>query len=327
MDLVPYLVKELNADVVQTHISWVLIPKSREFVLKIKKPVNFGFLDFSTLQKRKKNCEKEVKLNRRLCGWIYEGVVPISKTENGYVLNDNSNVVEYAVKMKYIPKESLLLNRLDKTSPGDIEKVALRVAGFHKTAEVKPEFGTLEVVKFNIDENFEQTKPFIGLTIDGETFEEIKSKTERFYKDHKTLFEKRIKENKIRDGHGDIRVEHVAFLPEGICIFDCIEFNDRFRFGDVINDMCFLSMELDYFGYPALAKTYEEAYKRAAGERDGEFYPLLYFYKAYRAYVRGKVTSFLLNDPNIPEGEKERIKQRAKKFFNLSRSYLEKLYP
>ncbi len=325
MDLISYLQKELDADLVQTHISWVLIPKHKEFVLKIKKPVNFGFLDYTTLEKRKENCEKEVKLNRRLCPWIYEGVIPISKVGEKYLLNDDSNVVEYAVKMKYLPQDTLLVNRLNKTTEEDMKNIARRVAEFHQKAQPKPEYGKLKVIKYNTDENFEQTKPFVGITIDEETYNFIKTKTDEFYKKYASLFEKRIKENKIRDGHGDIRLEHVAFLPQGICIFDCIEFNDRFRYGDQINDMCFLSMELDYRGYPHLAKTYEETYKELTGERDEEFYPLLNFYKAYRAYVRGKVTSFLLNDPHIDRTQKEKIKETASKFFKLAKTYMEQI--
>ena len=327
MDLIRYLLKELNGELVQTHVSWVIIPSHKRFVLKIKKPVNFGFLDYSTLEKRKSYCEKEVELNRRLCPWVYEGVVPISKVGDRYILGDNSNVVEYAVKMRYIPPERLLINRLNEVSNDEIKKVALRVADFHQKAKEVPEYGKIEVIKYNTDENFEQTKPFIGITIDRDLYEEIKEKTNRFYRDYKELFQKRIEEGKIRDGHGDIRLEHVAFLDGGICIFDCIEFNDRFRYGDVINDMCFLSMELDFYGRPDLAKVYEETYKTAMGEKDEEFYPLLNFYKAYRAYVRGKVTSFLLNDEGIPEKQKDQIKEKAKKLFTLAGEYLRKVYP
>jgi aminoglycoside phosphotransferase family enzyme len=325
--LIDYLKQKLDAELVQTHVSWVLIPKNKSFVLKIKKPVNFGFLDYSTLKKRKLYCEKEVELNRRLCPWVYEGVVPISKKNGEYVIGDTSNIVEYAVKMRYIPPEALLINRLDTVKGEDIQKVARRVAEFHKNAEEVSEYGKIEVIKYNTDENFIQTEPFIGITIDRETYDEIKEKTNRFYKDYKNLFQKRIKEGKIRDGHGDIRLEHVAFLPEGICIFDCIEFNDRFRYGDVINDMCFLSMELDFYGKPELGKLYEETYKVEMKEKDEEFYPLLHFYKAYRAYVRGKVTSFLLNDPNVDQKTKEQAKEKAKKLFNLARDYLREIYP
>ena len=327
MELIEFLLKRLNGTLIQTHISWIIIPADKSYVLKIKKPVNFGFLDYSTLEKRKLYCQKEVELNRRLCPWVYLGVVPISKKGSDYILGSEENVCEYAVKMRYIEPQSLLINRLDNLPEEDIKRVARRVADFHRRVPTRDEFGKPEVIKYNTDENFEQTKPFVGVTVDRETYEGIKERTERFYRDYENLLLKRIEEGKIRDGHGDIRLEHVAFLPEGVCIFDCIEFNDRFRYGDVINDMCFLSMELDYYNKGGLAKVYEETYKELTGEKDEEFYPLLNFYKAYRAYVRGKVTSFLLNDPGIEESEKERIKERAKRFFQLSLDYLRNIYP
>jgi aminoglycoside phosphotransferase family enzyme len=132
-----------------------------------------------------------------------------------------------------------------------------------------------------------------------------------------------MKEGRIRDGHGDIRLEHVAFLEEGICIFDCIEFNERFRCGDVLNDMCFLSMELEFNGREDLAKVYEEEYKRLS--QDPEFDLFLPFFKCYRAYVRGKVESFMLDDPNLSEEEKQKHKERASKLFKLSKKYAESL--
>ncbi len=116
-------------------------------------------------------------------------------------------------------------------------------------------------MKFNTDENFIQTEKYIGITIKEGTYEYIKEKTNSFYKRYADLFEKRIKDGRIVDGHGDIRLEHVAFLEEGICVFDCIEFNERFRCGDMLNDMCFLSMELDFEGRQDLSKVYEEEYK------------------------------------------------------------------
>ncbi|RMH07709.1 MAG: gluconokinase, partial [Aquificota bacterium] len=157
------------------------------------------------------------------------------------------------------------------------------------------------------------------ITIKEDTYEYIKEKTNSFYKRYADLFEKRIKDGRIVDGHGDIRLEHVAFLEEGICVFDCIEFNERFRCGDMLNDMCFLSMELDFEGRQDLSKVYEEEYKKATG--DEEFEVFLPFFKCYRAYVRGKVNSFLLDDPHLSLEEKEKAKERARKLFELSERY------
>ncbi len=319
MSKVEKLAKKLGAQIIQTHASWVLLLS--DIVYKIKKPVNFGFLDYSTLEKRKEMCYKEVELNRRLCSWIYLGVVPISEINGEWEIENDTNVVEYAVKMRRIPDEALLSNRLDKATTDDLRKVARVVADFHQRAKRVDEFGKIEVMKFNTDENFEQTKKYVGITISPEDYEYIKQKTNRFYEERAELFDKRIKEGRIRDGHGDIRTEHVAFLPEGICIFDCIEFNDRFRYGDVLNDMCFLSMELEYFGKEELASAYEEEYKSYTMDED--FNVMLPFFKCYRAYVRGKVNSFLLDDPNLPKEEKEKAKERAQRFFKLARRYAE----
>lgn len=317
--MIEELSKELGAKVIQTHTSWVLLLE--DIVYKIKKPVNFGFLDYSTIEKRLENCKKEVELNRRLCQWVYIGVVPISFIGNRYVIEDFSSPVEYVVKMRRIPEDRLLKNILPEVSKEDMKRLARHIANFHLKAERKDEFGRLEVMKFNTDENFMQTEKYIGITIKKEDYEYIKEKTNQFYEKYKSLFEKRIRDGRIRDGHGDIRLEHVAFLQEGICVFDCIEFNDRFRCGDMLNDMCFLSMELDMMERKDLSKAYEEEYRRMT--RDEEFDLFLPFFKCYRAYVRGKVNSFLLDDPHYTQ--KEKAKALAQRLFELSKMYAEEI--
>ena len=317
--MIEELSKELGAKVIQTHTSWVLLLE--DIVYKIKKPVNFGFLDYSTIEKRLENCKKEVELNRRLCQWVYIGVVPISFIGNRYVIEDFSSPVEYAVKMRRIPEDRLLKNILPEVSKEDMKRLARHIANFHLKAERKDEFGRLEVMKFNTDENFMQTEKYIGITIKKEDYEYIKEKTNQFYEKYKSLFEKRIRDGRIRDGHGDIRLEHVAFLQEGICVFDCIEFNDRFRCGDMLNDMCFLSMELDLMEREDLSKAYEEEYRRMT--KDEEFDLFLPFFKCYRAYVRGKVNSFLLDDPHYTQ--KGKAKALAQRLFELSKMYAEEI--
>lgn len=315
--MVEELSKGIGAEVLQTHTSWVLVLE--DVVYKIKKPVNFGFLDYSTLEKRLENCRREVELNKRLCPWVYMGVVPISLTRGEYVLEDERSPVEYAVKMRRIPESRLLKNLLPSISQEDMRSLARHIAGFHLRAERRDEFGRLEVMKFNTEENFSQTEKYVGITLSQEDYDYIRRKTEDFYRRYEELFDKRIKEGRIRDGHGDIRLEHVAFLQEGICVFDCIEFNERFRCGDILNDMCFLSMELDLSGREDLSKVYEEEYRKET--QDGEFEVFLPFFKCYRAYVRGKVNSFLLDDPHYKG--KEKAKELAIELFKLSRRYAE----
>jgi aminoglycoside phosphotransferase family enzyme len=319
--MIDRLVRKLGGELIQTHTSWVIVLD--RVVYKIKKPVNFGFLDYSTLEKRRENCEKEVLLNRRLCRRVYLGVVPISEVEDEILVEDDRNIVEYAVKMLRIPEESLLSNRLATVSAEDMKRLAGVVWEFHKRAERVDEFGKPEVMRYNTDENFQQTEAYVGRTISSEDYDFIRLKTERFYEKHGEVFYRRMEEGRVRDGHGDIRLEHVAFLEDGVCIFDCIEFNDRFRYGDVLNDMCFLSMELDFAGYGELAKIYEGEYKRLS--KDPDFELMLPFFKCYRAYVRGKVASFLLDDPHVDSSQKEEAMERARRLFLLSRRYAESI--
>ncbi|NPB06639.1 MAG: gluconokinase [Aquificae bacterium] len=315
------LARRLGAELKQTHASWVLLLPDR--VYKIKKPVNFGFLDYSTPEKRRQMCQKELLLNRRLCPWLYESVVPVSEINGRWELENPSNPVEWAVKMKRIPEGALLSERLDRATKEELKKVALRLAEFHKKAERADRYGSLEVIRYNAQENFDQTAPFVGDAITEDDYAFIKEKTFAFLDKKTRLFQRRVEEGKIKDGHGDVRAEHVAFLPQGVCIFDCIEFNDRFRCGDVVNDMCFLSTELEFFGRPELAKAYEDEYFALTGDEEGR--ELLPFYKTYRAYVRGKVYSFLSRDENLKPEERERAKETARKFFKLARKYAEEL--
>ncbi len=323
MDYIGQLTKDLGGQLVQTHTSWVILLDT--IVYKIKKPVNFGFLDYSTLDKRKHFCTKEVELNKRLCPSIYIGTVSISLVNDKWKIEDDSNPVEFAVKMRRLDEKDLLLYRVihGTANEEDVIKVADTVANFHLTSEKKPEFGKIEVMKFNTDENFNQVAPFIGNTIDREDFELIKLNTNKFYESNFHLFEKRIKDGKIVDGHGDIRLEHIAFIDKGICIFDCIEFNERFRCGDMVNDMCFLSTELDFYNRNELSYIYERKY--ASITMDEDFYVVLPFFKCYRAFVRGKVYSFLSQDKFADERYREEARTKAKKFFKLSREYSENI--
>ncbi|HEK25532.1 MAG TPA: gluconokinase [Hydrogenobaculum sp.] len=312
-EVVFYLKDKLKGELIQTHSSFVII--TDDVVYKIKKPVNFGFLDYSTLEKRKLYSYKELEINKRLCSDIYIDVLPISKIDDGYEFSDK-NIVEYAVKMKRVNDELFMINRLKDLTNKDIENVAKRVARFHLETKKVYDFDVYNQMKFNTDENFEQTKEFIGKTIEQEDYDFIKDKVNSFYQKHKDLFYKRQKEGYVVDGHGDIRLEHVVMVKD-ICIMDAIEFNDRFRIQDQINDMCFLSMELELKGYKDFAKIYEDAYKNATKDKDFEIF--LDFYKCYRAYVRGKVTSFLLNDPHVEN--KDSVVESAKRFFKLAKEY------
>lgn len=306
----------------ETHISIVFLTK--KYAYKLKKPVNFGFLDYSTLEKRKINCEKEVMLNRRMAEGIYKGVIFIGEKDNNIYFN-KGEPVEFLVKMKRIPDNTLLSYMLKnrKVKKEDLIKIGEFLGEFHLKAESNENisnFGKPESFKVNTDENFEQTKDFPSEILEQKTFKFIKSKTEEFYKRYKELMIKRIKENKIRDCHGDIRAEHITFFENRIRIIDCIEFNDRFRYGDILLDAVFLKMELDEMGFEEEGNIFINSWIKKVGENFEEIKPLYYFYLSYRAYVRAKVQGFL-----YLEKKEEKLKKRIKKLFNLSQEYIKNL--
>jgi len=320
-----YPEKTSNVTLAQTHISNVFI--GDEFVYKIKKPVDFGFLDFSTIEKRKHYCNKEVELNSRFSKGVYLGVYPVTFDGEKYSINGAGDVVDYAVKMKRLSEEDFLKTRFKKdiVTSKDIERIGKAIADFHKNSARSDEidkYGSIDVIKFNTDENFEQTEEFIGKSISKQQFDDLKNWTNNFYKEHKNLFEQRVKDGKIRDCHGDLHMEHIC-LTDPIIIFDCIEFNDRFRYSDVLSEIAFLLMDLEYNGGKKLAEKLCKVYLKHADEEDNELInQLIKSYKVYRAYVRGKVTSFVLNDPSVPDDKKTEAKNTAQKYFTLAHSYI-----
>ena len=309
----------------QTHISTVFI--GDEFVYKIKKPVNFGFLDFSTLEKRNYYCNKEVELNSRFSQDVYLGVYPVTFDGTKHAINGKGEVVDYAVKMRRLSDEDLMKSRFRKgtVTSEDIERIGEAIAAFHKiSARSKEidEFGNLDVVKFNTDENFQQTAEFVGNSISKEQYHGLKNWTDEFYKEHQELFAQRVKNGKIRDCHGDLHMEHIC-LTDPIVIFDCIEFNDRFRYSDTVSDIAFLLMDLEFNGGERLSEQLCKAYLIRAGEKDDDLiYHLINFYKVYRAYVRGKVTSFILKDSAVPDDKKIEARDTAQRYFALAHSYI-----
>ena len=311
----------------QTHISNVFI--GDKFVYKIKKPVNFGFLDFSTLEKRKYYCNQEVELNSRFSQDVYLGVYPVTFDGTKHAINGKGEVVDYAVKMRRLSDEDLLKSRLkkDTVTSNDIKRIAEAIAAFHKRAKRSKEidaFGKIDAVRLNTDENFQQTAEFVGDSISKKQYEALKKWTDEFYKKHQELFAQRIKNGNIRNCHGDLHMEHIC-LTDPIIIFDCIEFNDRFRYIDTASDIAFLLMDLEFNGAKTLSEQLHEIYLSYIDEKDDDLtIQLINFYKLYRAYVRGKVTSFILNDAAVPEDKKIEARATAQRYFALAHSYISK---
>jgi len=322
LDPQAYPDKPQKVELMQTQMSFVFL--ADDHVYKVKKPVNLGYLDYTTLDKRRFFCQREVELNQRLCPDAYLGVVPITKKGDSITVEGGGEALEYAVKMRRLPQEAMMdvLLTKNQVSPEMVVSVAQKLADFHRNAETNADistFGSLDAITTNTEENFTQTEKYIGNAISNETFHRIKAYTDSFIEKNTHLFHKRTLEGRIRDCHGDLHAAHICFCDD-ICIYDCIEFNDRFRYSDVASEVAFLAMDLDHYGRADLSRIFVDAY--VACSQDKELLGLLNFYKCYRAYVRGKVGCFKLDDPYVPEEEKTRVLATTKGYFELAESYI-----
>jgi len=309
-----------SVKIIETHISYVFL--TGNFAYKIKKPVNYGFLDFSTLEKRQFYCKKELKLNKRLCPEMYIEILPITKINNKIDLNGVGKVIEYTLKMKEFPQELIMNNLLkkEKINKNDIKKINKILINFYKSTKTTDEiniYGKIENIKKNIIENFDQTKPFIDKSISKDKYDYIKSVVNLFFKKREYVFDNRILNKHIHDCHGDLHTGNIIISKNDINIFDCIEFNKRFRYCDTASDIGFLSMDLDYQNHPYISSFLIKDYIKKSNDRN--ILQILNFYKSYRAYVRGKVISFNFN--NINKKEYNVFLNKAIKYFDLSKYY------
>lgn len=316
-------------ELIQTHISYVLLAGA--YAYKIKKPASFGFVDYSTLELRRRYCEEEVQLNRRLCDDVYLGVTPIVRTRDGVRMSGDGAPEEYAVQMRRVPDERTLPRLIEHgaASDEDVRRVARTIAAFHASAERSEAiaaFGRASAVLANWHENFEQTRGYIGATITQEAFDAIHAYVTGFLADHGDLFERRADDGRVRDGHGDLRCDSIAIHEDGrICVMDCIEFSDRLRYGDVAADIGFLAMDLDARGRADLADELIGAYIDTT--RDETLPLVLPFYRCYRTYVRGKVESFRSSEDEVPAAERDASADRARASFDLAARYASERHP
>ncbi len=303
----------------QTQMSFVFL--TGDYVFKVKKPVNLGYLDYTTLEKRHYFCQQELELNRRLSPDVYLEVVSIVKNSGRISIGGKGELIEHAVKMRQLPRDrnmdSLLLR--GQVTEEMVASVAKKLAAFHNSAATNPQisaFGKLDAIMVNIMENLTQTEKYIGKSISAEKYDYINAYNDKFTRANKPLFQKRLDNGRIKDCHGDLHAAHVCFA-NGIYIYDCIEFNDRFRYCDVASEVAFLAMDLDRYQRADLSQAFINAYVKFS--QDEDLLQLLNFYKCYRAYVRGKVESFKLDDPFI--AEKETALAAAKGYFDLAYRY------
>lgn len=275
----------------ETHISMVFL--TGDYVYKIKKPVDLGFLDFTSLAKRRRYCELEVALNRRLTHDVYLDVVGITTDGKHYSLNGTGPVVEFAVRMRQLPDAFSMVSLLDQNcvTDGQIEALAVMLADFYEKQKRVPTDSAAESwdnVRYACEENFRQTRGAVGSVLDSNLYQTVQSAIRFFLTRGKALFDSRSESGKIYDGHGDLRCGHIYYAGKNLIqVIDCIEFNKRLRNIDIASDLAFLTMDLDFRKAHTMGSMLLETYVRKT--TDFQVYALLPFYKCYRAMVRCKV--------------------------------------
>ncbi len=306
----------------QTHISWVFL--AGELVYKVKKPVNLGFLDYTTLPRRASFCRRELELNRRLARGLYRAVVPLRQEGGRYHPGGGGRLVDWAVVMRRIPDRALLSHHLEdgRVTAAMMRGLARTLSAFHRRVAGGPavaRYGSHAVLRRNNEEDFAQTKRYIGRTISRRNYELVAGYARVFLERHRLLLRRRVAEGRIKDGHGDLHAEHIGWRHGRPFAFDCIEFTPRFRCADVAAEVAFLAMDLEERGAWPLAQAFLEEYLTAS--RDEEIRALLDFYLCYRAWVRGKVNSFMTDDPRESAAERQRARGAAARYFRFATAY------
>lgn len=309
-DVYPHPVKKIQ--LVETHASWVVL--TGDFAYKIKKPVNFGFLDFSTLEKRKNYCEQEIMLNRRLTKNIYLKVVGLS-SQDGKITITGQNIIEYAVQMQQFDQSAQLDRMLENSelTAEHMHALAKLVAEFHQKTDKAPtesDFGEPDTIHNPVIENFEQIKQHLHSHAYDQTLTRLQAESEAEFKRLTDLMRQRKQQGYTRNCHGDLHCRNIIWLGDktrveadkGPMAFDCIEFNDHFRWIDVMNEIAFLIMDLQHKKQYQLAHRFLNSYLEQTGDYGG--LKLLSYYLAYRSMVRAKVAVLQLNQTTDKSAQK-----------------------
>ena len=299
-----------EVEFISTHIS--LVFRTSTAVFKIKRAKNYGFLDYSTKEARERFCRAEVTLNRRLAPDVYLDVLPVHRDARGYSLTRPGDVVNHAVHMKRLPDDRSALSLLQRGAllPAHLERLADRLTRFYRAEKARAE--TSGNLRASVEENFEQLRPFIGRFVSDRLLGELEPLQKEWLARSTSLLASRLS----RDGHGDLRLEHVYLMPEGPIAIDCIEFLDRFRIADPALDVAFLAMDLARNGRRDLGEFFLGRF--AYESDDYDFFPLADGYVSYRACVRAKVACFLVADPSTPPDRARSKEREAREYFELA---------
>jgi len=308
--------------VLETHISWVIL--TGDYAYKIKKPMDFGFLNFSTLDRRKHFCEEELRLNKRLADSLYLEVLPITGSAGAPLLGGSGEAFEYAIRMRQFDQHELFDKQQERgeLDAGQLASLARQVAEFHETLPPVPDdkpLGTPAAVFAGMQENFDQIRPMIDDEALLNQIDHLEAWTRATFERLQPLIEQRRAEGFVRECHGDLHLANITVYEGEVTVFDCIEFSEPFRWIDVINDLAFLLMDLESRGENRLASVVLNHYLEYRG--DFQALPLLNLYKAYRAMVRGKIALFTMANPSLSDSEKADLMQRFREYARLAEAY------
>jgi len=314
-----------SIEMIQTHISWVFL--TGNFVYKLKKPVDLGFLDYSTLEKRKFYCEQELLLNRRLMPDVYLEVCSVCLCEGEYNLSGDGEVIDYCLKMVQFDQAGLFDKMLEQGEfkPEWMDTLAKDIAFFHAQAEVNsnPSFKHASYIEEHIQANLNVASAHIEKALSEKNMKLLRSfaKTELEHK--QVALKERLVHQHIRHCHGDLHFRNITLWEGKPRAFDCIEFNDEYRIIDTMNDVAFLLMDCDAHKRADLGMRFLSRYLEHSADYDG--LSLLSLYLFYRASVRGKVACILADE--LPYEQQGPQWQEARNYFNLALNYTQKNKP
>jgi aminoglycoside phosphotransferase family enzyme/predicted kinase len=306
---------------VETHISWVLL--TGRYAYKIKKPVNLGFLDFSTLDKRRFYCEEELRLNRRLAEALYLGVIPITGSPSSPRLNGSGEAIEYAVKMIQFSEDARLDRMLARgeLQTMHVDLLAQELAEFHDRIAIAGDdrpYGDPEHIHEPVRENFEQIRPRIEAS-DQTQLQRLQAWSELTFAELGKMFEDRKRRGFIRECHGDAHLANMVWHDERVLLFDCLEFSENLRWTDTMSEVAFVTMDLDDRGRADLARRALNAYLEHTGDYEG--LAVFGFYQVYRALVRAKVACIRSSQSDLGNEEKRRVREEYLGYVNLAERY------
>lgn len=328
LDSAVYEHKVLQCQLIETHISWVIL--TGNFVYKIKKPVNFGFLDFSTLEKRHFYCEEELRLNRRLAPEIYLDVMEIKGTPENPSFTGTGDTIEYAVKMLQFPQEAQLDRALQKGNLQfeKIDAIADMMAVFHQQIDIADKntsYGEPDQVLQPAMENFVQIREYLNDNINTALLSELECWFRSAAKELLPVLQQRKTSGHIRECHGDMHLGNLAWYIDKPLAFDCLEFNANLRWIDVMSEAAFLVMDLQSHQQDIFAQRFLNAYLEHSG--DYEAIKVLRFYLIYRAMVRAKINAIRYGQGDVSQDEKQHAEHDYNRYLQLAKQYTRPTFP